>query len=324
MAHPLPEKQPAHRPSRRHLIIEAAVRVFARQGFVDTSVQDVAEEAQVVPNAIYYHVAGKEELFDAALRHAMELVDEAVDAARNAGPDKGADTLRAVVDVVWTWLEEHPDHGQLLYSHLPGATPRARALWEEFEDRHVRQALDYLEEVRGPRSGYSAAANKAAQMFTGRTLISLLMVMHPLRMEGGPLAGHAPRGLRNAVNEVATALISADPPVPVPSSPAALPPHRRVGRSGPGRRTLGGQRKHVAVARVPQDVETHRGDAPLVTNADETVGVVATESENVVPLIIAEHVLGPDVGAALGGGQAVGIRLEGAGVHVRQEVLGGL
>jgi AcrR family transcriptional regulator len=208
------EKLPAHRPSRRHLIIDAAVRVFARQGFVDASVQDVAEEAQVVPNAIYYHFSGKEELFDAALRHAMELIDEATDAARAKATSRDANTLRAVTDAVWDWLEDHPDEGQLLYSHLPGATPRARALWEEFEDRHVRQALDYLDEVRGPRPGYSAAANKAAQMYTGRTLISLLIVLHPLRMEGGPLAEHSSRALRRAANDVAASLIAADPPVP--------------------------------------------------------------------------------------------------------------
>ena len=80
------ERFPAHRPSRRHVIIDAAVRVFARQGFVDASVQDVAEEADVVPNAIYYHFAGKEELFDAALRHAMEQIDEATENARNSMP----------------------------------------------------------------------------------------------------------------------------------------------------------------------------------------------------------------------------------------------
>ena len=206
------EKLPAHRPSRRHVIVDAAVRVFARQGFVDASVQDVAEEAQVVPNAIYYHFAGKEELFDAALRHAMEQIDETTENARNRATARDKNTLKAVTDAVWDWLEEHPDEGQLLYSHLPGATPRARALWEEFEDRHVRQALDYLEEVRGPRPGYSAAANKAAQMFTGRTLIALLIVMHPLRMQGGPLAGYSPRALRKAVNDVAASIISPDPP----------------------------------------------------------------------------------------------------------------
>ncbi len=82
--------------------------------------------------------------------------------ARDKATAGDKNTLNAVTDAMWDWLEGHPDEGQLLYSHLPGTTPHARALWEEFEARHVRQALDYLEEVRGPRPGYSAAANKAA------------------------------------------------------------------------------------------------------------------------------------------------------------------
>ncbi len=36
---------PAHRPSRRDEILDAAIAVFAAQGFVDTSISDVAEQA---------------------------------------------------------------------------------------------------------------------------------------------------------------------------------------------------------------------------------------------------------------------------------------
>ena len=212
MIDPASEKLPAHRPSRRHVIIDAAVKVFARQGFVDASVQDVADEAQVVPNAIYYHFSGKAELIDAALRHTMELVDKVTETARSQATARNTSTLNAIIDAVWDWMEDHPDESQLLCSHLPGATTQASALWEEFEDRHVRQALDYLEEVRGPRPGYSAAANKAAQMFTGRTLIDLLIVLRPLRMGGGPLAEYSPRVLRKAVNDVVASIISPDPP----------------------------------------------------------------------------------------------------------------
>ena len=44
---------PAHRPSRRNDIIDAAIRQFARNGFVDASISDVASEADVVVTAVY-------------------------------------------------------------------------------------------------------------------------------------------------------------------------------------------------------------------------------------------------------------------------------
>ena len=67
-----PQKPAAHRPSRRNVIVAAAVTVFARQGFSDTSIQEVATEAGVAPTAVYYHFSGKEELFEAALAHVID------------------------------------------------------------------------------------------------------------------------------------------------------------------------------------------------------------------------------------------------------------
>ena len=73
---------PAHRPSRRNDIIDAAIRQFARKGFVDAAISDVAEEADVVVTAVYYHFSGKEELFSAAVNRVFQSISEVVAAAR--------------------------------------------------------------------------------------------------------------------------------------------------------------------------------------------------------------------------------------------------
>ena len=73
--------QPAHRPSRRNDIIDAAIRLFARKGFVDAAISDVADEADVVVTAVYYHFAGKEELFSAAVHRVFESISAVVRAA---------------------------------------------------------------------------------------------------------------------------------------------------------------------------------------------------------------------------------------------------
>ena len=51
-------KLPAHRPSRRDEIVDAAIVVFGQRGFVDTSISDIAEAADVAVTAVYYHFAG--------------------------------------------------------------------------------------------------------------------------------------------------------------------------------------------------------------------------------------------------------------------------
>src|SRR6186713_1873247 len=73
---------PAHRPSRRNQIIDAAIRQFARKGFVDASISDVADEADVAVTAVYYHFSGKEELFGAAVDQVFRSITDVVDAAR--------------------------------------------------------------------------------------------------------------------------------------------------------------------------------------------------------------------------------------------------
>ena len=47
----------------REELVEAAARVFARKGFHETTMADVAEEAGYSTGAIYVHFAGKDELF---------------------------------------------------------------------------------------------------------------------------------------------------------------------------------------------------------------------------------------------------------------------
>ena len=115
----------AHRPSRRGAIVAAAVRVFARQGFADASIQAIADESGVAPTAVYYHFSGKEELFDAALRRVLDSINTVVATARADDQPGDPEILGHVISAVWHWLEDNPDAGRLVNYHLPGATSRA-------------------------------------------------------------------------------------------------------------------------------------------------------------------------------------------------------
>lgn len=203
-------RQPAHRPSRRQVIIEAAVHVFAQKGFVDSSVQDVAKEAEVVPTAVYYHFAGKEDLFDAALRSVMDRLDEVVVEVRGRSDQVDESTLGAVAGAVWDWIEAHPDDAQLLYVHLPGATPKGRELRREFEETHVRQAFDYVSPGRIPRSRKVAQDRYVATTLAVRTMIGMTMAIHPLRLGDGPLHRQSSRALRRSLQEISERIVLID------------------------------------------------------------------------------------------------------------------
>jgi AcrR family transcriptional regulator len=202
MAGGLPAKLPAHRPSRRQEIIDAAIKVFARTGFAETSVQDVADEAGVVPTAVYYHFAGKDELFDVVLQSVITELDEVVDRAR-AEEAHPAVALSQITTAVWNWIESRPDHARILYSHLPGATKQARLLRAQFEEQHIERAFVYARHVpAGQRRLRSATAEEAATRLAVRTLIRTLIAIHPMRLDGGPLSRRSPRALREALDDV--------------------------------------------------------------------------------------------------------------------------
>ena len=49
---------------KRRLILDAAVRVFARQGFHTCRVADIADEAGVAYGLLYHYFASKDEVLD--------------------------------------------------------------------------------------------------------------------------------------------------------------------------------------------------------------------------------------------------------------------
>lgn len=193
------EKKSPHRPSRRHEIVDAAIRVFAAKSFSDSSIGDVALEANVVPSAVYYHFAGKDELFVLAMRRVLDMVNGVVADVRAHEDSDALPSLEAVILAVWHWVEAHPDESRLLHYHLPGATAEASTLRREFEEMHVQRAFDYLPPGEVPASKRAAALEHAAHTLSTRTLIELLMTIHALRMDEGPLSKHASKSLSRAV-----------------------------------------------------------------------------------------------------------------------------
>ncbi len=201
-------KQPAHRPSRRQHIITAAVRVFGRNGFAETSIQDIADEAQVVPTAVYYHFDGKEELLELAMRRVFDQLNAVVEAARPETEPGDAEGLLRVIDAVWDWVEHNPDEARLYQVQIASANGNIKLLRDEFEQRHIQRAYDYLPEgtTRSPRA---AKARHASQALAVRTLIGTTILVTAMRAEGGPLSGMPSQSVQEAVRSLALRIIAA-------------------------------------------------------------------------------------------------------------------
>lgn len=59
---------PNPEPSRRPQILDAAMRVFAREGAAGTKIQDIAREAGIAKGTIYLYFKSKEDIFESIIR----------------------------------------------------------------------------------------------------------------------------------------------------------------------------------------------------------------------------------------------------------------
>ena len=99
------------------VILDAAERLFARQGFTATTIKQIGKEAAVNPALLYYYYDSKETLYRAMLQRILgQLLARGTDAIERATTH--ADRIRAFVRAQVKLLGEHPHFPQLLVREL--------------------------------------------------------------------------------------------------------------------------------------------------------------------------------------------------------------
>jgi len=83
---------------KRRLILDAAVRVFARQGFHTCRVSDIADEAGVAYGLVYHYFGSKDEVLDTLFLERWELMLAAIDEI-DAQPIGARDKLFAIAEL---------------------------------------------------------------------------------------------------------------------------------------------------------------------------------------------------------------------------------
>ena len=135
----------AKAPDKRRLILDAAVRVFARQGFHACRVSDIADEAGVAYGLVYHYFASKDEVLDTLFLERwnimLELIRE-VDAA--SSPEGEAipvrDKLRAIASFIIDSYQHDPDLMKVIIVEVTRAA-------NSFGNTHIatiREAYDLI------------------------------------------------------------------------------------------------------------------------------------------------------------------------------------
>ena len=87
----MPKVTEAHLEARREQILGAAIACFARQGFHQTTVDDICKEAGLSPGAVYRYFTSKEEIIEACCEGCQQADLSAIQGLVETG-----DTLRAL------------------------------------------------------------------------------------------------------------------------------------------------------------------------------------------------------------------------------------
>lgn len=92
---------------RRNQLIDVGRAVFAEHGYDASSVEQIAEKAEISKPIIYEHFGGKEGLYAAIVEREMEYVVENITAAISVGSP--LERLENAVMSFLSYVKEHPD-----------------------------------------------------------------------------------------------------------------------------------------------------------------------------------------------------------------------
>jgi AcrR family transcriptional regulator len=117
---------------RRELILAAAVRLFAENGYHATSMDEIAARAGISKAVVYDHFTSKSELYTVLLDTIRADIDALIDEAIEPLPVD--ERVRAAIEVFFRFVEEYPDACRLLFLEVQG-TSEAAQIVERLEAR---------------------------------------------------------------------------------------------------------------------------------------------------------------------------------------------
>lgn len=131
-------------------ILDAAAQVFRQKGFHGASMQDIARAVNLQKASLYHHVASKQEILQALLDRALEVLFERLSVVTSQ-PLLADEKLRAMIREYLQALTEHIDLASVLLLEHRSLAPKYHARHVPHRDRF--EALWREVVVEGVNSG---------------------------------------------------------------------------------------------------------------------------------------------------------------------------
>jgi AcrR family transcriptional regulator len=116
------------RAQRREQLLEAAFALFARDGYANTSIEEICQTAYVGNKAFYDLFDSKEDCYIALLRQVSERIEEHVaQAMREAGSADDDEVVRLLLSAFAHSLVDDPRVAMVTFGVAAGISPRVEA-----------------------------------------------------------------------------------------------------------------------------------------------------------------------------------------------------
>src|SRR5688500_12207535 len=127
---------------KRRLILDAAIRVFARQGFHSCRVSDVADEAGVAYGLVYHYFDSKEEILNTLFTERWQLMLDAI-AGIDAQEVPARDKLYMVASFI---IDSYRHEPELMKVIIVEVTRAANSFGRQHLDK-IREAYEMIAQI---------------------------------------------------------------------------------------------------------------------------------------------------------------------------------
>jgi AcrR family transcriptional regulator len=160
----LPDQTKAQEDKRR-LLLDAAVRVFARKGYHAARVGDIAEEAGVAYGLLYHYFSSKEEVLRNVFRETWRALIATIESVER-GEDTPREQLRKVAEILLRSWKRDPDLVRVLVLEVTRSQLLAGEMDEIVASFSVIQAIVERGQADGSLRG-DLDARLASYVFYG-------------------------------------------------------------------------------------------------------------------------------------------------------------
>ena len=132
--------------------LDAAARLYARDGFHAISMRDIARELGVTPGAVYAHYPSKMRILAAVYDEGVRRVAAAVDGALKAADDPWTRLERAAAAHLREILDRESGYASVVIRVLPSDAPELAAEMTALRDRYEARFRDLVAALPLPPS----------------------------------------------------------------------------------------------------------------------------------------------------------------------------